>query len=67
MGDMRNNILVRKLEGKRPLGRPWRRWEDNITTDQRETGLEVVDWIHLVHDVVQGRSPVNTIMNLGIL
>jgi hypothetical protein len=38
-------ILVRKLDGKRPLGTPTRRWEDNITMDLRETRCEDVDWM----------------------
>jgi hypothetical protein len=42
--------LVRKTEEKRPLGRPRRRWEDNIRTDLRERGWEGVDWIHLTED-----------------
>jgi hypothetical protein len=49
MGEMRNayNISVEKPEGKRPLGRPKRRWEDNIRMDVREIGWwEGVDWIH---------------------
>jgi hypothetical protein len=41
-------ILIGKLEGNRPLGKPRRRWEDNIRTDLREIGFEVVYWIHLV-------------------
>jgi hypothetical protein len=46
---MRNayKILVGKPEGKRPLGRPRRRWEDNININLSEIGLEAVDWIHL--------------------
>jgi len=49
---MRNafKILVGKPEGKRPLGRPRRRWEDNIGMDLRETGWEVVEWMHLAQD-----------------
>jgi len=49
MGEMRKacNILVGTPEGKRPLGRHRRRWEDNITIDVREVGWEVVDWMHL--------------------
>jgi len=52
MGDMRNayGILVGKPEGKRPLGRPMRRWEDNIRMNVREIGCEAVDWIHLAQD-----------------
>jgi hypothetical protein len=43
-------ILVGKPEGKRPLGRPRRRWEDGIRMDLRETGLGGVDWIRLAQD-----------------
>jgi hypothetical protein len=43
-------ILVVKSEGKRPLGRPRRRWVDNIRMDLKGIGLEGVDWIHLVQD-----------------
>jgi hypothetical protein len=49
MGNMRNacNILVGKLEGKRPLGRPMFRWKYSIRMGLRETGWEGVDWMHL--------------------
>jgi hypothetical protein len=49
MGEMRGayNILVGRPEGRRPLGRPRRRWEDNIERDLREIGFADVDWIHL--------------------
>jgi hypothetical protein len=49
MGEMRNahNILVGKPQGKRPLRRARRRWEDNITMDLREICCEGVDWMHL--------------------
>jgi hypothetical protein len=52
MGEMGSaqNILVGKPEGKRPLGRPRRRWEYNIGMDLRETGWEVVHWTHLTQD-----------------
>jgi hypothetical protein len=52
MGDTRNayNIFVEKPEGNRPLGRPRRRWEDNIRMEHGEIGLEFVDWIHLTRD-----------------
>jgi hypothetical protein len=61
MGAMRNiySILVGKLEGESPFGRPRRRWEDNITMDLKETGWECVDWIHLVLDKDQWRALVN--------
>jgi hypothetical protein len=44
-------LLVGKPEGKRPLGRPRRRWIDNIKMDLSEIGLSVVDWIGLVQDM----------------
>jgi hypothetical protein len=49
MEGMRNayKIFVGKPKGKRPLGRPRRRWENNIRKDLREMGLEVMDWMHL--------------------
>jgi hypothetical protein len=59
-------ILVGKPEGKIPLGRPKRRWEDNIRIDVRETGLEIVDWIRLVRDRDQWRAVVKTVMNLRV-
>jgi hypothetical protein len=46
-------VLVRRLEGKRPLGRPRRRWEDNIKLDLRETGIDGANWIQLAQDRVQ--------------
>jgi hypothetical protein len=52
MGEVRGayKILVGRPEGRRPLGRPRRRWEDNIKIDLREIGFGVVDWIHLAQD-----------------
>jgi hypothetical protein len=57
-----SNVLVGKSEGKRPLERSRRRWEDNIRTDLREIGWESVDWIHLAQDNYQWRALVNTEM-----
>jgi hypothetical protein len=57
-------ILVGRPEGKRPLGRPRRRWEDNIKIDLRETGIDGVYWIRLAQDRVRWRAFVNTVMNL---
>jgi len=56
MGEMRNaySILVGRLEGKRPLGRPRYRWENNVRIDLREIGWEVVDWIHLAQNRISG-------------
>jgi hypothetical protein len=52
MGEERKvyTVLVGKPEGKRPLGRPRRRWEDGIRMDLREIGLGSVDWIRLAQD-----------------
>jgi hypothetical protein len=68
MGLKRNayRILVRKPKGKRPLGRPRRRWVDNIKMDLRETGWDGVDWIDLAQDRNQWRALVNTVMNLRV-
>jgi hypothetical protein len=59
-------VLVEKPEGKRPLGRPRRRWEDNIKLDLRETVIDGVNWIQLAQDSVQWRAFVNTVMNLCV-
>jgi hypothetical protein len=61
-GDYR--VLVGRPEGKRPLGRPRHRWEDNIRMDLREIGIDVANWIRLAQDRVQWRAFVNTVMNL---
>jgi hypothetical protein len=58
--------LVGRLEGKRPLGRPRRRWEDNIKMDFRETGIDVAKWIQLAQDRVQWWVFVSTVMNLQV-
>jgi hypothetical protein len=63
---MHKKIVVGKPEGKRPLGRPRRSWEDNITMDLRETGWEIVDWIHLAQDRDQWQAVVNTVMKLRV-
>jgi hypothetical protein len=68
MGEKRNvyRLLVRKSEGKRPLGRPRRRWIDNIKMDLSEIGLSVVDWIGLAQDRYSWRALVNAVMNLRV-
>jgi hypothetical protein len=58
--------VVGKLEGKRSLGRPRRRWEDNTRMDLRRMGLEGVDWMHLAQDRDQWWVAVNTVMNLRV-
>jgi hypothetical protein len=67
-GERRNafRILEGKPEGKRPLGRPRRRWVDNIKMDLRETEWDGMDWIYLAQDRDQWRAPVNTVMNLRV-
>jgi hypothetical protein len=55
--------LVGKSEGRRPLGRPRHRWEDNIKVDLREVGWGI-DWIDLAQDRDRWRALVNTVMNL---
>jgi hypothetical protein len=59
-------VLVGKPEGKRPLGRPRRRWEDEIRMDLREIGLGV-DWIRLAQDRDRWRAVVSAVMNLRVL
>jgi len=55
--------LVGKPEGKRPLGRPRRRWEDNIKMDLQEVGCGSLDWIDLAQDRDRWRALVNAVMN----
>jgi hypothetical protein len=59
-------ILVGKREGKRALGRPRRRWEDNIKIDLKEVGCGGVDWIDLAHDRDRWRALVSTVMNFPV-
>jgi hypothetical protein len=63
---MHRGILVGKTERKRPLGRPRRRWVDNIKMDLREVGWGGRDWIELAQDRDQWRALVNTVMNLRV-
>jgi hypothetical protein len=58
--------LVGKLEEKRPLGRPRRRWVDNIKMDLREIAWDGMDWIDVAQDRDQRRALVNTVMNLRV-
>jgi hypothetical protein len=53
-------------EGNIPLGRPRRRWEDNIKMDLREIGIDGANWIRLAQDRVQWRAFVNTVMTLRV-
>jgi hypothetical protein len=70
MGEGRNvyKVLMGKPEGKRPLDKPRRRWEDGIKIDLRETGWRgVVVWINLAQERNRWRAVVNAVMNLGVL
>jgi hypothetical protein len=58
-------VLVGKPEGRRPLGRPRCRWEDNIKADLQEVGCGGMDWIELAQDRDRWRALVNTAMNFG--
>ena len=59
-------VLVGKPEGKRPLGRPWRRYEDNFKMDVLEVGCGGMDWIDLARDRDRWRALVNAVMNLRV-
>jgi hypothetical protein len=69
MGEQRKlyKVLVGNPEGKRPLGRPRRRWEDGIRIDLREIGLGGVYWIRLAQDRDRWRAVVSAVMNLRVL
>jgi hypothetical protein len=68
MGEKWNEyrLVVRKPEGKRQLGRPRRRWVDNIKMHLEETGRGGVDWIGLTQDRKRWRALVNVVMNLRV-
>ncbi|KAJ4431235.1 hypothetical protein ANN_19832, partial [Periplaneta americana] len=68
MGESRNayRVLVGRPEGKRPLGRPRRRWEDNIKMDLREVGCDDRDWINLAQDRDRWRAYVRAAMKLRV-
>jgi hypothetical protein len=59
-------LLVERPEGTRPLGRPRRRWEDNIKMDLREIEVDGAKWIQLAQGRFQWRDFVNMIINLGV-
>jgi hypothetical protein len=59
-----HRVLIGRTEGKRLLGRPKCRWEDNIKMDLREIGMDVMNWIWLAQDRVQWLAFVNMVMNL---
>jgi hypothetical protein len=68
MGEKRNvyRLLVGKPERKRPLGRPRRRWMDNIKMGLLEIGLNVVDWLGLSQDRYRWRALMNSVMDLQV-
>jgi hypothetical protein len=68
MGEGRGvyRVLVGRPEGKRPLGRPRHRWEDNSKVDLREIGIDEANWIRLAQGRMRWRAFVNMVMNLRI-
>jgi hypothetical protein len=68
MGDRRGSyrVLMGKSEGKRPLGRPRRRWDDNIQRDLQEVGCVGMDWIDVVQDSDRWWALVNTAINIRV-
>jgi hypothetical protein len=68
MGEGRGvlRVLVGKPEGKRPLGRPRRKWEDNIEMDLQEVGRGCGDWMELAQDRDRWRAVVSTVRNLRV-
>jgi hypothetical protein len=69
MGEERKvyKVLVGKPEGKIPLGRPRRRWEDGVRMGLMEIGLGCVDWIRLAQDRDRWRAVVSAVMNIRVL
>jgi hypothetical protein len=61
-----HRVLVGKSEGKRPLGRPRRRWEDNIKMDVQEVGRGCEDWMELAQDRDGWRALLSTVKNLRV-
>ena len=59
-------VLVGKPEGKRPLGRPRRRWEDNVKMDFQEVGGSYGDWMEVAQDRERWLTPVSTVRNLRV-
>jgi hypothetical protein len=66
-GEKMYNVFVGKPEGKRPLGRPRRRWKDRIKKDLKKIGWEGAQWFHVVQNRDRWRTLVKTMMNLRVL
>jgi hypothetical protein len=68
MGEGRGvyRVLFGYPEWKRPLGRPRRRWEDNVKMDLRDIGIDGTNWIQLAQDRVQWRAILSTVMNFRV-
>jgi hypothetical protein len=68
MGERRGvyRVLVGKPDGKRPLGKPRRRWEDNIKMGLQEVGCGSMDWFDLARDRGRWRARVNAVVNLRV-
>ena len=62
-----HKVFVGKPEGKRPLGRPGRRWDDNIKMDLQEVGRDCGDWMELAQGRDRGRALVSTVMNFRVV
>jgi hypothetical protein len=65
-GEKCHRVLIGRPEGKRPLGRSRRRWENNIKMELREIGIIETNWIQLAQERVQWRACVNMVMNLWV-
>jgi len=65
-GSVVQRVLVGKPEGRRPLGRPRQRWEDNIKTDLQEVGGGFGEWVELAQDRDRWRVLVSTVMNFRV-
>jgi hypothetical protein len=66
MGEACTGFWSRNLRGKRPMGRPRRRWEDNIKMDLQEVGCGGMDWIEVAQDRNRWRALVNAVMNIRV-
>ena len=66
LGQRVYRVLVGKQEGRRPLGRPRRRWVDNIRMDHQEVGCGYMDWIGLAQNRDKWRTLVSAVMNLRV-